>query len=512
MLLVADSLYREGGTDNLIQAEAKYRDFLNRFPTSDRSPYVQFQIGNSLENAGRQTGSRPAGDRGAVKAYEDLLRIYPDSEYATAAAKQRDQLLGRLGQHEFEVGHFYLRYGLPKAAALRMQYLLDHYPTYPEKDRSTSTWALAERRLGNREEARQWFDKLRAEFPSKPVGGEDPQARSGQPDPARSRPTKRRVGRRGAGMRAGRRSDVARLAARLVLALALAGCSSLPVAGRQQADPRIDRLEDRIVELQRQATVNEVEIGRLRQQVAALETRLAARSGPAPPHGADGNQTGAADSAHRGGAAGGGRGGRARGRADDARRLAAGSSAPASAAATGVAAPATPPAARRPPTPAGPAAGAAAVPSRAPAPDACAGCQCRRRLPAPSRPQPVSREAQAIYDEAYTLYHQGRYVESETSFRQFLEANPATELSDNAQYWIGAARFAQGDYEGALQAFRETVAHFPHENKVPDAMYKMAQTLEQLGDGDGATEVYRELVQRFPDTAAAALAAEKVGQ
>ena len=61
LLLVADSLYKQGGTQNLVQAEAKYRDFLNRFPTSDRAPYVQYQIGASL--AGRvELALEVAGD------------------------------------------------------------------------------------------------------------------------------------------------------------------------------------------------------------------------------------------------------------------------------------------------------------------------------------------------------------------------------------------------------------------------------------------------------------------
>ena len=57
LLLVADAHYAHGGPDNMIKAEAKYRDFLNRFPTSDRAAYVQYQIGNSL--SARLGTSRP---------------------------------------------------------------------------------------------------------------------------------------------------------------------------------------------------------------------------------------------------------------------------------------------------------------------------------------------------------------------------------------------------------------------------------------------------------------------
>ena len=48
LLLAADTYYLSGGSANFVQAEAKYRDFLNRFPTSDQAAYVQFQIANSL--------------------------------------------------------------------------------------------------------------------------------------------------------------------------------------------------------------------------------------------------------------------------------------------------------------------------------------------------------------------------------------------------------------------------------------------------------------------------------
>jgi outer membrane protein assembly factor BamD (BamD/ComL family) len=35
LLLVADAYYLDGGSENFIRAEAKYRDFLNRFPVQE---------------------------------------------------------------------------------------------------------------------------------------------------------------------------------------------------------------------------------------------------------------------------------------------------------------------------------------------------------------------------------------------------------------------------------------------------------------------------------------------
>lgn len=123
---------------------------------------------------------------------------------------------------------------------------------------------------------------------------------------------------------------------------------------------------------------------------------------------------------------------------------------------------------------------------------------------------PVSPEARMIYDEAYTLYHEGAYPQAEAKFLEFLALGPGNELSDNAMFWVGSTRYARGDYPGALRAFRETVESYPDQNKVPDALFKIGQCLEHVGDRQSAETVFGELTRRFPETAAAALAAERL--
>ena len=125
--------------------------------------------------------------------------------------------------------------------------------------------------------------------------------------------------------------------------------------------------------------------------------------------------------------------------------------------------------------------------------------------------EPISAAAQAIYDRGYTLYHQGRYVDAETSFQQFLQGYPATELTDNAQYWVGECRFARGDFRGALAAFQVTVDRFPGGNKVADAVLKMGDSHQALGEAERARERWEEVRRRFPGSAAAAVAEERLG-
>lgn len=168
LLLAADTLYLQGGNTNLIQAEAKYRDFQNRFPTSDRAPYVQYQVGRSL--VGRM--ERPDRDQSvaqkALESLRDLTRLYPTSEYAAQAQEEVKKVRRNLAEHEFMVGRFYLRYGLPAAAAKRLEYLLASYPDYDQQDKILYHLGRAYGDQGEKEKAKVQFDKLRADFPQSP--------------------------------------------------------------------------------------------------------------------------------------------------------------------------------------------------------------------------------------------------------------------------------------------------------------------------------------------------------
>jgi tol-pal system protein YbgF len=121
----------------------------------------------------------------------------------------------------------------------------------------------------------------------------------------------------------------------------------------------------------------------------------------------------------------------------------------------------------------------------------------------------VTPAVQALYDRGYTLYHQKHYVDAEASFQRFLQAEPQSELADNAQYWIGECRYSRGDMRGALAAFRETVSRYPQGNKAPDALLKAGMSLEALGDREGARNTYQDVLHRYPGTAVAAVAEER---
>lgn len=279
------------------------------------------------------------------------------------------------------------------------------------------------------------------------------------------------------------------LLAALTVGLLLAGCAAnAPLSPRtaNEHSREIERLKNRVLELQRRLSVTEVELERLRREVARLKGDPIAEARPARPRFDGGpdeepmaepvrsNEPGRPDRSQRG---------------FEIEDIEEPPMEPMERPARN-----PPRAVEEPLMPAEP------VAESAGSADA-AGGGARGALTA---------DAQSLYDRGYTLYHQGRYVDAESTFRQFLQAHSGTELADNAQYWIGEARYARGDLEAALAAFRETASRFPDGNKVPDALLKAGETQAALGDGDGARESYREVIRRFPGTTAAAVAEDRL--
>jgi outer membrane protein assembly factor BamD len=179
LLLAADTYYLQGGNTNYVQAEAKYRDFLNRFPTSAQAAYVQFQIANSLAKRMEKPDRDQSGTRKAMEAYQELIRLYPTSEYAQQAQEQIKLVQSNLAEHEFTIGRFYLRYGMAFAAVERFEYLLANYPAYTDKAKVYYHLGVAQQKLNKPEEAKKTFDRLRTEAPDSPWVAEIPEMKNG---------------------------------------------------------------------------------------------------------------------------------------------------------------------------------------------------------------------------------------------------------------------------------------------------------------------------------------------
>jgi len=97
-LAIADSWYREGGTQGLTQAEAEYRDFITFFPTMSESAEAQMRV-SMIHYRGMEKPDRdPTHARRAEQEFQRLLLNYPNTPFIPLAEQRlRDFVIGRFG-------------------------------------------------------------------------------------------------------------------------------------------------------------------------------------------------------------------------------------------------------------------------------------------------------------------------------------------------------------------------------------------------------------------------------
>lgn len=173
LLLAADALFMLGGFDQWVESERRYRDFINRFPTSPRADYAQFRAAQSLARRMEKPSRDQEVTRKAYAAFEDLIRLYPTSQYIPEARAEMKGVRQLLAEHEWVVAYYYFRASgggrnsrrLARPAIARMEYLLENFPDYEQKDKIYAHLCRAHDRTEQPEKAAEACSTLRETYP-----------------------------------------------------------------------------------------------------------------------------------------------------------------------------------------------------------------------------------------------------------------------------------------------------------------------------------------------------------
>lgn len=127
-------------------AIAAAEEFERENPTHPRVDYTLYMRGlvyfdqgpNILERMFRiDMSARPPKDSlRSFQMFQDLLRRYPDSEYADDARERMVFLRNRLAEYENHVARYYVERGAYVAAVQRAKYALETYPGAPQLEES----------------------------------------------------------------------------------------------------------------------------------------------------------------------------------------------------------------------------------------------------------------------------------------------------------------------------------------------------------------------------------------
>lgn len=130
---------------------------------------------------------------------------------------------------------------------------------------------------------------------------------------------------------------------------------------------------------------------------------------------------------------------------------------------------------------------------------------------AAAQPTALPETPEALYRAAYEDYMRGNYELALQGFQEYGKRYPDTDLTDNAQYWIGECYDALGRPDEALAAFSTVLEKYPASDKAAAAQLKKGLVFLKKGDkGQGVINL-QYVVYEHPGTKEADLAREKLG-
>jgi outer membrane protein assembly factor BamD len=168
-LRLADSYFDERTSVGYLEAQARYKDFRSRYPSHPKSDYALFRLAQCSDKQAEKPDRDQANTRLAASSYRELLQLYPDSPYATEARTRLRVVNDLLAEHEWRVAHFYVKKKAFRAAKTRLDTLMAAFPEFSRLDKALYDAGIVENRLGNKDDARERFVRLRRDYPASPL-------------------------------------------------------------------------------------------------------------------------------------------------------------------------------------------------------------------------------------------------------------------------------------------------------------------------------------------------------
>jgi outer membrane protein assembly factor BamD len=171
LLRVADAYYEQGDSVNLVEAQYKYRDFINRYPGSDRADYAMLQIAMCSYKQMERPDRDQQKTREALDKFSDAVKTYPKSPLRPDMDKRMQDVLDRLAKHDHIIADYYIKRRSYNAAVQRLNGIVELYPNYRERDGVFFDLATALSGLGRTAEARLYYERVVSEFPQSTYAG-----------------------------------------------------------------------------------------------------------------------------------------------------------------------------------------------------------------------------------------------------------------------------------------------------------------------------------------------------
>lgn len=176
-LRIADAYFTQ---EKYATAIEQYRAFIKLHPQNDQVTYAAWRVALSFaEQMPKDFWMLPPGYqrdlRSAENAVDELryfLRRYPESKWDEKATRRLLLARRRLADHELYVAKFYLKRDNPRAAAMRLSYMLKNYPGLGLDPDALFLLARAYVELGDVRKARVALNDLIQVHPDHPLSAD----------------------------------------------------------------------------------------------------------------------------------------------------------------------------------------------------------------------------------------------------------------------------------------------------------------------------------------------------
>ena len=119
-------------------------------------------------------------------------------------------------------------------------------------------------------------------------------------------------------------------------------------------------------------------------------------------------------------------------------------------------------------------------------------------------------DPQSLYNSAYNDYLKGSYDLALREFQEYLDNFPATDLADNATYWIGECYYRQRRFRQAVDQFDAVLERYPRSDKVAAATLKKGYAHLELGERSQGVVQLRHVIRQHPTSDEANLARQRL--
>jgi outer membrane protein assembly factor BamD len=126
LLMVAYSRYEAKDYDDAINAARRY---VTLHPGSPDAAYAQYLIGSALYEQIPDITRDQSRSEKALQAFDEVIRKYPDTEYANAAKRKTEMARDQVAGKEMLVGRYYLDQRNFIAAITRFKIVVTRYQT-----------------------------------------------------------------------------------------------------------------------------------------------------------------------------------------------------------------------------------------------------------------------------------------------------------------------------------------------------------------------------------------------